>query len=419
MTRLAQPSARPQSFFGPALIIFISANIANLANLAFNMLFARLMSPAEFADLTLLMSIKLGLLSIFSALQFGISEITAKSNSADARSLSARLTKQSLWISMPLCFGLIMAAELIGHILNFENIPALICLFLAIPFFLPMIIYRGFAQGQIHLPKMVGSFQAEWIIRLFGCWLMWTAGFGLIGITCALILSIIAGLFFTIDKADVRALSVKGRANKSIVKITLPYAAIFLAQVLALDGDIFIAKAAFSNEVAGGAAGLLLIQRIFFFAFLSFATILQPFIISQAKSERHAFKSLLKLLGLMCLITLSTLIVISFQPEFFVSAFLGENYAHLAALVLPAAIIGAAMVGVQLIIVAMLARGLKWTPFIMIALALLYHMGVVILMTVDPALEYGALLKLKLSVFGFGLLAVVGYLLNRITRSSS
>ena len=88
-------------------------------------------------------------------------------------------------------------------------------------------------------------------------------------------------------------------------------------------------------------------------------------------------------------------------------------------MVLPAAIIGAAMVGVQLIIVAMLARGLKWTPFIMIALALLYHMGVVILMTVDPALEYGALLKLKLSVFGFGLLAVVGYLLNRITRSSS
>jgi len=416
MSRLAQTFAQHRNFLGPALIIFISANIANVANLAFNMLFARMMTPSEFADLTLLMSIKLGLLSIFSALQFGISEITVKSDISEARSLAARLSKRSLIVSIPLCFGLIIFAEFIASILNFQAPTALICLFLAIPFFLPMIIFRGLAQGQMHLPKMVGSFQAEWIIRLFGCWLMWIAGFGLMGITVALILSILAGLIFTVDKADLRALYTSAPSQHSFIKTTLPYGCIFLAQVLALDGDIFIAKAAFSSEVAGGAAGFLLIQRIFFFAFLSFACVLQPFIIGQTVSENDAYKSLLKLLRILIIASVGALLVMAINPKLFVSLFLGENYAHLAPWALVAGAIGASMVGVQLAVVAMLARGAKWAPVILLALALIYYLGVAGMMTFSPDLSYGTLLQMKLCVFASALLGVGAYLTRRITR---
>ncbi len=417
MSRLLQVCGQKKSLLGPAIIIFVSANIANVANLAFNMIFARLMSPSEFADLTLLMSIKLGLLSIFSALQFGVSEIAAKKEVMNARSMAAKISRQSLLFSIPLCFVLILGAELIARVLNFQNLPALICLFLAIPFFLPMIIFRGLAQGQMHLPKMVGSFQAEWIVRLFGCWLMWMAGFGLMGITIALILSVFAGLIFTMDKDDIRALKTPDPSNFAILKTTLPYGLIFLAQVLALDGDIFIAKAAFSNEVAGGAAALLLIQRIFFFAFLSFATILQPFIVGQTTSEQLALKPLLKLLGIVVLVSGVALSIIAIRPELFVGIFLGANYVTLAPMVLIAGAIGASMVGVQLTVVAFLAKGGKQAPFILMALALIYYLGVMLMMSLDSELSYETLLKLKLLVFGTGILGISAYLGKRVTAN--
>ncbi len=416
MSRIAHTFTRHKKFLGPALIIFISANIANLANLAFNMLFARLMSPSEFADLTLLMSIKLGLLSIFSALQFGVSEITAKNVGHEARSMAARLSKRSLLVSIPLCLVLIICAEYFAKILNFQDPAALICLFLAIPFFLPMIIFRGLAQGQMHLPKMVRSFQAEWIVRLFGCWLMWMAGFGLMGITNALILSVFAGLIFTMDKGDLRALIIPTRSGDPILKTTLPYGCIFLAQVLVLDGDIFIAKALFSNEVAGGAAALLLIQRIFFFAFLSFATVLQPFIIRQAASNKDAFKSLLKLLGILIAVSICALLAIAANPELFVRGFLGDGYVHLAPSVVTAGTIGASMVGVQLAVVALLARGAKCAPVLLLGLALIYYLGVTVMMLFDPAMSYETLLQMKLSVFATALLGVSAYLSRRIFR---
>ena len=71
-------SIRANAFIGPAAALFISANIANAANLVFNMVFARIMGPAAFADLTLLLTLKLGILSFLGALQFAFAELTAK-----------------------------------------------------------------------------------------------------------------------------------------------------------------------------------------------------------------------------------------------------------------------------------------------------------------------------------------------------
>ncbi len=414
MSRLAQTISRQKSLLGPALIIFVSANIANVANLAFNMLFARLMTPGEFADLTLLMSIKLGLLTIFSALQYGISEITAKSSRHEAREISASLTRKSLLFSIPLCLLLIIGAQSLAHVLNFKDQSALICLFLAIPLFLPMIIFRGLAQGQLHLPKMVWSFQTEWIIRLFGCWLLWMAGFGMTGITVALVASIVTGLIFTMDREDLQALRHPHKGRSAVLKTTAPYLIIFLAQVLVLDGDIFIAKAYFSENVAGGAAGLLLVQRIFFFAFLSLATVVQPLVASQSRSREHANQTLLKVLAMVVLICGGALMCLALQPEVFVGLFLGHQYTNLSSMVVIAGAIGGCFVCVQLAVVAMLAQGQKWAPNILIGLTLIYYSCVGVMMQMEAGLDYGTLLHIKLGVFGAGFMAIGLNLIRQI-----
>lgn len=414
MSRLSQTVSQHKTFLGPALIIFISANIANVANLAFNMIFARLMNPGEFADLTLLMSVMLGLLSVFSAVQYGISEITAKSGPDASREMAASLTKRSLLFSLPLCLFLIIAGQSLAQALNFSNLPALICLFLAIPLFLPMIIFRGLAQGQLHLPKMVWSFQAEWVVRLFGCWLLWIAGFGMIGITVALIASIAIGLAFTIDRNDVAALRRPNKSYDPVFKTTFPYVIVFLAQVLALDGDIFIAKALYSDEVAGGAAGLLLVQRIFFFAFLSLATVLQPMVASQSSTPRQANLTLLKVLSIVFVICAGALVCMAIRAGLFVALFLGSQYSGLSYQVVTAGAIGGCFVGVQLAVVAMLARGVKRAPAILIGLALIYYFCVAVMMQTMPELDYGTLLNIKLCVFGTGFMAIGLYLFRQV-----
>lgn len=389
---IKRPSVK--RLLGPAFIIFLSANIANVANLAFNMVFARALSPAQFADLTLLLTLKLGLLSLFSAVQFGISDMVAKQgNLKQSKTFAASLGWRSFRYSIPLCLLVIASAEFFGSLLNFKDVGALILLAMAIPLFLPLVIYRGLAQGRLDLPKMVGSFQAEWVIRLAGCWLMWMAGFGLFGITIALVGSIVIALLFSMDRADFKALATTRQAtpaaqNCSLMWVTLPYAALFLAQILALDGDIFIAKSAFPAEEAGAAAGLLLIQRIFFFAFLSFATIVQPMVASPDFSDKENRTTLFRLLSAMAVISIIGLSVIAIKPDLFVQVFLGAKYLSLASLVVLAGVIGVTFMAAHLSTTVMIARGQRKAP--------LYLLGLV-------AVQYSAIVVLSIQNEDFGL----------------
>ena len=256
---------RNNSIMGPAAILFVSANIANAANLLFNMIFARLMGPALFADLTLLLTLKLGVLSFLGALQFAFSEHTAKQGNIKASKVKAyAFSWRSLKVSVPLMFLIIASANFLSSALNFSSPLALSLLALAIPFFLPMVIYRGLTQGLIDVPKIVLSIQAEWMLRLFGSLLLWKMGFGLAGIAVAVGLSIVAGFLFSTDKDDLGARKTALKTattpdTKALSALALPYLILQVAQVLVLDSDIIIAKTLFSAETAGLVAGLLLI----------------------------------------------------------------------------------------------------------------------------------------------------------------
>ncbi len=397
-------SFRANALLGPTLIIFLSANLANVANLAFNMIFVRIMTPAQFADLTLLLTIKLGLLSLFSALQYGISEITARRGVEQGRLIAANLTRKSLRFTLPFCFILLLLAEYIGHALNFSNIKALVMLTLAIPLFIPLVIFRGLAQGQLSLPKMVGSLQIEWVVRLGGCFILWQAGFGLPGITVALVLSILAALIFTMDRQDGKALLDKTGlpAKAAILKTAFPYGAIFLAQILALDGDIFIAKSLMSEEDAGAAAGMLLIQRIFFFAFLSFATVLQPIVAANNASDSEAKATLSRLLLAMLAISTIALLAMGLMSQLFVNIFLGSQYLHLAPLVLWAGVVGVSFMAAQLTTIFLIARGKKCAPYFLLGMAIFQFIAVPFWINISSDFTYSEFLMTKTVIIAMG-----------------
>ena len=376
---------RANALIGPAAVLFISANIANLANLIFNMVFARMMGPAAFADLTLLLTLKLGILSFLGALQFAFAEVTAKDrNIQQSRHRAHALSWRSLKVSIPIMFIIIAAANYISESLNFSAPLALCVLALAIPFFLPMVIYRGLTQGLIDLPKIILSIQAEWVIRLFGSLILWKMGFGLAGIAAAVGLSILAGFFFSARKEDLNSHRLRGTRSsntpafdtqtKALGLAALPYLILQMAQVLVLDSDILIAKVSFSPETAGLVAGLLLIQRVFFFAFLSCSTILQPLVAKQ--KDNQAFpQDLLVLLGAIAIITMGALVIIIPNSELIIRIMLGDAYLALSSIVWISALTGAVFIGSHLCAIYQIAKGKTLAASIVFAFGILQLMS--------------------------------------------
>ena len=369
--RLSMRALRTNTLLGPAAALFISANIANAANLVFNMVFARMMGPAAFADLTLLLTLKLGILSFLGALQFAFAELAAKeSKTQRSRRRAHALSWRSLKFSLPAMFLVIALANYISGALNFSSPMALCVLALAIPFFLPMVIYRGLTQGLIDLPKIIFSIQAEWIIRLLGSLILWKMGFGLAGIAAAVGLSIMAGFIFSTRKEDLklfdpREMPALDPQTKTLGFVALPYLVLQIAQVLVLDSDILIAKASFSPETAGLVAGLLLIQRVFFFAFLSCSTILQPLVAKQ-KDVQKSPQELLILLGAISIITVAAIAIILPNSGLIVRIMLGDEYLALSSIVWISALTGAVFIGSHLCAIYQIAKGESFAALVVL-----------------------------------------------------
>ena len=416
---------RNHSIMGPAVILFVSANIANAANLFFNMIFARLMGPVLFADLTLLLTLKLGALSFLGALQFAYSERTAKRENVKTSKINAHaISWQSLKFSVPVMVILIASANFLSSALNFSSPLALSLLALAIPFFFPMVIYRGLIQGLIDVPKIVLSIQAEWILRLLGSFLLWKMGFGLPGIAVAVAISIIAGFVFSTDKADLEIKAIAKKTNvasetKAVGALAMPYLILQFAQVLVLDSDIVIAKAVFSAETAGLVAGLLLIQRVFFFAFLSCSTILQPYVAKQKKGHSSP-KELLLLLSGIALISAIALVTIIPNSELVVKVMLGNDYTQLASIVWISALTGAVFIVSHLCAIYQIAKGKKLAAILVLGFGLVQLVSLSVVNHLFPEISLHSYFSIKLAIQTFCACCLLGIvMLNHIKTSKS
>lgn len=278
------------------------------------------------------------------------------------------MSQDSLYMSIPVMLLILILTPEIGRMLNLGSYTALFILFLALPFFVPMVIYRGLAQGLIDIPKIVTSIQSEWIIRLFGSLLLWHMGFGLAGIMVAISFSIFAGFIFSTDKKDWRLMRQRQRSKpkrlNQLMVTSLPYITLQLFLITSMDSDIILAKAHMSAEIAGLVAGLLLVQRIFFFAFSSFSGVLQP-IIARHTDQRSALKELLlMIIGIATATTLGMALFVPLSDQ--VTTFLlGADYLAIAPLIPIAGLIGAIMMISYLCAIFLIMRGEKFVTLLM------------------------------------------------------
>jgi len=318
----------------PAMAIFITSNLVNVGNLSFNLIFSRWMGPELFGDLTVLLTLKLALLGILGAFQSAISHLVAATPAAGRDTLKrilAVLNRSALvfgFLILPLFFCAIYFSD-ISWLAGLKSERTLALLLVSLPFAASLSILRGVALGDLHVGGIVRSAIVEMAVRLVFSVVAWQLGLGLVGIVLAIVVSIIAGWIVLTDFLP-KPKSMPPNFKQFSLDIGLkamPFGVLYFAQVLALDGDIFFAKAFLPPDEAGMVAALLLFQRIQFFACFALASVLLPSVVAAAKGHQKLVPTLAPIIGLFTITALTFLVSVNLYPDLLIQILVGADYA--------------------------------------------------------------------------------------------
>ncbi len=330
----------PTSFrwiFSASILMLLSANFVNAGNMLYNLVFSRWMGPTLFSDLAFLLTLKLTILSVFNALQFLVTEKVADESQAKRetiiqyyRHLSA-YSSLVLLVSIPFIIGCAIYFDWSDK-LGLSSELSLLIFFLAIPLYLPLALVRGVAQGRLDIRRIILSANVEMLVRFLGGAILWWAGFGISSVIFAFVLSLFLAWFFAKPDWPRKTTPVASSKEALPIKNALPWAAIQIAVVLSLDGDVFVAKLFLDSHSAGLVAALSLVQRIIFFASFSLATILLPQVIQDINNGGNGFRRAAPIFGLVLITAVPVLILIFFFPKISVSVLFGNAFMEIAPL---------------------------------------------------------------------------------------
>jgi len=317
----------------PAVIIFLSSNFVNVGNLAFNMIFSRLMGPELFGVLALLLTIKLALLGVMGAAQMAVSQIVASTSREEAPKIEQALSRINRFLFAGLLLlGILLTASflLVGTVDARLELPAahlIILLLAAVPFGGSLSILRGVAFGNMNAGRIALSAIVEMAVRLVGAVLVWTLGFGIEGVVLAISLSIAAGWIVLTDLLPKTKAKVSIQKTARVLAVSsVPFGLLQLAQVLALDGDIFLARATLPADEAGYIAVLSLFQRIQFFACFALSGVLLPGVVIAVREGRSIIKSALPIFILFVVVSVLFLITALMAPTELIRLLAGAEY---------------------------------------------------------------------------------------------
>lgn len=404
----------------PATLLFLSSNIVNAGNLAFNVIFSRLLGPEAFGALAFLLTIKLALLGVLGAFQMALTEHVAAVPASPHLRLRRSLQDVNRTLFLAACVLLVPTAGILVHYndeLRGFGLPGthlLLILLMALPFGASLSVLRGLAFGRMDVGRIVASAQVEMVFRLTGAIAAWALGYGLEGIVCAISLSIVLGWLLLADLLPTpRTMSVGPGLLKTLSLGALPFALLQLGQVLALDGDIFLAKAVLDEGNAGHIAALSLFQRIQFFSCFALASILLPSVVIASLTGGSIANALVPVASLFALVSLPILVLAALWPRELLGLLVGAEYATAAPALFPAALAAVLFTGSYLMATLLAAFRDRRGIWIVFAVAVLQ---LSLMWLLQPSDLY-ALVEIKLACQAAAAAALLVLSFSRIRRA--
>ena len=411
----------------PFVIIFLSSNIVNVGNLAFNLLFSRWMGPEVFGDLAVTLTLMLAVMGVLTAAQMAVSQMVASVDEAGRSALLTSLANINRLVmgGASLALPAVLLAIWLGNpgaALGMSDPMALLVLALAVPFVGPLSLVRGVINGNIDVKRIVLSAQGEMIVRLALAIIAWQAGFGLIGVVWSLAISLVVGwaIMGRVLPAPAQLLPRFGVEERKLAKrvglIALPFAMLQAAQVVLLDGDVFLAKLLLTEREAGLVAALSLVQRIQFFACFALASILLPSVSRAVANGGNGLREALPVGALFLAVAVPFIAGAILVPDLMIRVFFGAAYLDAQPALLPTALAACAFTGVYLVATFMAGHNVRTGIWLICAAAPVQIGAILLAAQILPGFDLASLLWVKLTCMGVLVMVVGGYTLGKVAK---
>lgn len=256
--------------------------LANAGNYVLNLYLGRALGPADFSDANLMVTLMLST----TALSLGLEMVTARfvarleaTHRPEAARDVVRRLRRVAWIAgVGLALVLGAGAPVWQEVFNTASPWPFVVLAAGLPCYLAQSVGRGALQGTLRFEALALTFLVEMVVRLVVGILLVALGYGVMGATIGLSLSLVAtwavvAVLVGRVPAQRVADALSGtelRTYAGLVSVLL------LAQIVANNSDVLVAKASLSPEAAGVYAAVALVGRAIFYLAWSVATVVFP-----------------------------------------------------------------------------------------------------------------------------------------------
>lgn len=357
-------------------VLAVAMLAANAGNYLLNLLLGRWLTPSEFADANLMVTLMLLVTAVAAPLQL----VAARSMGVhEARGTADRGRSTAVWLHRRARAAGLVLAVLLGapaivwsDLLHTGSAWPFVILAAGMPAYLVQAVRRGVLQGRLAFGRLAASFVVEMVARVaIGLGLV-ASGFGVEGATFGLTLSFVAtwavvrsmqplegdGMLSTGELGDVR-------------RFVAPTVVLLVGQIIINNGDVLVVKATFPGDEAGVYSAIALIGRGVFF--VTWSAVVTIFPAAARRNEQGAGSDGLLLGGLAvvassCCVLLAAIAV---AGDRFLTSMFGPEYAGVDHLLLRYAMATSLFAAANLVATHRLSLGSMRETRILVAGALL------------------------------------------------
>jgi O-antigen/teichoic acid export membrane protein len=342
----ARPPATDETpSIGRASMVLTGATLAaSGVNYALNLLLARWMTPSEFGDANLIVTLMLGLTAVAVTLQLVTAQRISTARAA-AQAVERRALLRRAWsVGLLVATAIAVSSPLIAAVTSSASAVPFVLLAAGLPCYLAQAVERGVLQGRLRFGDLAATLVIEAVTRLGVAIALVLAGLGVSGATAGITASFVASWWL----ARRRVLARSARSGTEVEhdtavsrsvtarRATQATMLLLVGQIMINNGDVVLAKTLFDADAAGVYSVVALIGRAIFFLSWSVVTAAFPMAAKADAIERRALRRR-AVRTVAAMSALMTLAVAVLAPPLTPIVF-GDAYAAAADLFLPYAI---------------------------------------------------------------------------------
>lgn len=384
-------------------MLAVAMTAANAGNYLLNLVLGRWLTPAEFADANLMVTLMLLVTAIAVALQLISARFAsihqARGTDERAEAVAARLRRVALISGFGLLILLAAPARWWADVFNTESAWPFVILAAGMPCYLLQAVGRGLLQGRLRFGSLAMTFVLEMVVRLFAGLGLVAAGLGVEGATLGLTLSFIA-TWLIVRRAQPSAAAAPMAVDEilSLRTYALPVIVLLIGQIVINNGDVLVVKAFFPSERAGVYSAIALIGRAVFFLSWSAVTTLFPAVAQRDESGQGTNDLLLVGVGVVAGACAVMTGAIAIGGDRFFTGMFGPEYAGVQHLLVQYAIATSMFAVANLVVTFHLSAGRSLESRLLVAAAviqtvlLLANHATLAAVLVDQVIAMGILL---------------------------